>query len=222
MPRLKHDLLNHLALKSAQEKLRFNAAKARQAEADAPAPVEVNQYGRPIVDYADQPALRESDMRDMMFEFERKACPHAAVETYRPGFRDSYDAKQARDHWWFYNRGASILAALADAPIEILQQLSTPTLDVAALLGEMSKFTQMEMRASLEAARDREISLRDLETVEAEELAEIEAEIGQRFLARILAKGDAHFGRRVTPEEVTLAPDPHGRPQLSDYDGFGI
>lgn len=222
MPRLKHDLLNHLALKSAQEKLRLNAAKARKAEAEAPQAVVTNQYGRPIVAYADQPDLRESDLADINFEFESRACPHAAVLEYRPGFGSRWcKSKNLRDHWWFYNRGTSILSALCEAPVEILEQLSTPSCDIVALQGEMQKFISMEMRASLEAARDREISLRALDAVHAEELAEIEAEIGQRFLARILRRNDDVFGPDVKPEDVEITRKP-GEVHLSDFDNFGI
>jgi hypothetical protein len=204
MPRLKHDLLNHLALKSAQEKLRFEAAKARKAEADAPDRVSVNQYGRPIVNYADQPVLRDEDMEDIAFEFEQKACPHAAVAEYRPGFGNRFDTKHARDHWWFYMRGVSILAALSDASDDILDQISTPTLDVRHLKAEMHKFTQMELRASLEAARAREISRRELEDVQEAELREIEAEISARFTARVLADSEDLRDPSIKAEHIVV------------------
>lgn len=210
MPRLKHDLLNHLAVKSAREKLRLDAARARKAEADSPSAVEVNQFGRPIVAYADQPALRESDLEDINFEFERMACPHAAVVEYRPGFGSRWcKSKHLRDHWWYYNRGTSILGALSDAPDEILEQISTPQLNVLALREEMRKYIHMEMMASLEAARDREISLRELTDIEEAELAEIEAEIGQRFRARILAKSEHMRDPSVKAEDIVITEDPN-------------
>ena len=81
-----------------RERLKLGSARARQAEANAPLPLDIGPNGRPVVRYADMPDLDASDMSDIVEKFEMLACPHAAVLEYRPGYESrNYSKAQAQD-----------------------------------------------------------------------------------------------------------------------------
>jgi len=186
-----HSKIQKLQLQSAREKLRLDAARARKAEADAPNPFEAGPNGRPVVSYADMPELRETDMADIAAQFERMACPHAAVATYRPGYEPKHLSEDmAKDCWWFYEMGVAILAALggaAEGPngAQIMELISTPEFNLQDHMDALDRFLTLEIETNMKAAIDRAEKDR--------ELAEITAEIEKRFFERTTRKG-ARFG----------------------------
>jgi len=124
--------LQQLKIASARERLKIDAARARQVEEDVDGKdVKRNQFGHPIVPYEEMPELEPADMALLNIEFERLACPHWAVAKYRPGFGPKNELRKlSRDSWYFYETGRDILYCVAEAVRsgrmpDLLEELST-------------------------------------------------------------------------------------------------
>ena len=89
-PSAQMQALQKIKIASMREKLKLDKAKARKAEADAPSEEVLGPNGRPRVRYKDMPELHPDDEGR--------------------GFSED----RARESWWFYDQGLSILFALQE------------------------------------------------------------------------------------------------------------
>ena len=182
--------IQKLKLASARERLKIDAAKARAVEEIArDQDIKLNQFGRPIIAYADMPEIEEADQVLMQIEFERLACPHWAVAKYRPGFGPKNDLRKlSRDSWYFYNTGQSILKALLGAVIEdkipdLLAQLSTDTLDMEDAIHGLVAYLALEDEAKKEAVILHRTTVEKLDAKNAVKLAKIRKSLDLRYEA---------------------------------------
>lgn len=182
--------LQRLQLASARQKLKLDTAKARQVEEVVSASdIKLNQFGRPIVSYEDMPELEKSDNVLLHIEFERLACPHWAVAKYRPGFGPKNDLRKlSRDSWYFYETGQAILRALVGAVIsdkipDLLEQLSSPTLDMHHAINGLVAYLELENEAKYEAAILHRTTIEKMGIKDANELADIRKSLDTRYAA---------------------------------------
>ena len=192
--------LHRIQIASARQKLKLDTARAQKTIADAPKEEgRVNQFGRPIVKYEDMPELDEGDLALVEAKFHRLACPHVAVQTYRPGFEDrGYSEAHARDCWWFYDTGVEVLKALALAimddkiqPEQFARDDDTSeTINISQALAEMTLFLKMEREAELQAAVEAALNAEDFRAKNKAELAEIEASLRARFTTMLERRRD--------------------------------
>jgi len=181
--------LQKIQIASMREKLKLDKAKARQAEADAPSEAVLGPNGRPRVRYKDMPELDPSDEVYLEAQFNRLACPHAAVLEYRPGFNiQNYEAAKAREYWWFYSQGVVILRALGAACLgehketlaAIFAEEQVPIQDE---LTKLTAFLVRERYGETQAALERGVDLADSEFMDAQELKLIWKELRSQILA---------------------------------------
>ena len=67
------------------------------------------------IQFQPTPSTRSAVEDQLINEFNRMACPHAAVLKYRPGYEGrGFSEDRARECWWFYDQGVSILFALQE------------------------------------------------------------------------------------------------------------
>lgn len=182
--------LQKIQLASARERLKLDAAKARQVEEIASEKdVKRNQFDRTIVAYEDMPELNEADQSLLMIEFERLACPHWAVAKYRPGFGPKNDLRKlSRDSWYFYETGQEILGAVIKAVIDekvpdLLKILSTDTLDVEKAFSGLVAYLDLELKAKKEAALLHRTTVEKLDAKNKVELAKIRKDLDARYAA---------------------------------------
>ncbi len=184
--------MQKVQLASARQKLKLDTAKARQVEEVVSASdIKLNQFGRPIVGYEDMPELEEADAALFHIEFERLACPHAAVAKYRPGYGPkSQTRKHAKDCWYFYETGVELLFALctagaADGPApEVLDLISTDKFKARDAMEGLVRFLMLEHAAKKDAAPLRGTTVEKLKVKSDIELAEIRESLDRRFEAK--------------------------------------
>lgn len=180
--------LQQLKLAAARERLKIDAAKARMIEEEAStSDGEVNQFGRAIVSYEDMPELNEADRALLNIEFQRLACPHWAVETYRPGFGPKDELRDlSRDSWYFYETGQEILRQLVRAVMskeipDLLTKLSTPDFNVVNAFAGLIKYLEVEDAAKTEAALHLRTTVAEMDMKDKAELAEIRKDLDTRY-----------------------------------------
>jgi len=180
--------LQQLKLAAARERLKIDAAKARMmVEEASESDGEVNQFGRPIVAYEDMPELNEADRALLNLEFQRLACPHWAVETYRPGFGPKDELqKLSRDSWYYYETGQEILRQVVRAVMnkdipDFLENLSTPDFSVVNAFAGLIKYLELEDAAKKEAAILHQTTIEEMAIKDKAELAEIRKDLDERY-----------------------------------------
>jgi len=169
--------MQKIQLAAARERLKIDAARARMMEETASeSDVEVNQFGRAIVSYEDMPELNEADRALLNLEFQRLACPHWAVETYRPGFGPKDELRKlSRNSWYFYETGQALLRALVRAVSEnripdLFEKLSSDDFNAVQAMAGLVEYIELEDAAKTEAA----IALQTtVETMAAKDKAEL-------------------------------------------------
>lgn len=179
--------LQRLQLASARQKLRIDTAKAKELEESVDPDVKRNQFGRPIVSYAEMPELEAADQVLLDLEFERLACPHWAVKKYRTGFGPKNDLRKlSRDSWYFYETGQAILQSLLrvimddDIP-DLLDRLSTETLDMNDAIDGLCAYLELEHEAKREAVILHRTTVEKLEVKDKAELAKIRKSLDLRY-----------------------------------------
>ncbi len=182
--------MQKVQLAAAKERLKIDAAKARAvAEVERDSEAKLNQFGREIVSYEDMPELDESDQALLHLEFERIACPHWAVAKYRPGFGPKNKLRKlSRDSWYFYETGQTILRAVFIALKEdripnLLEALSSETLDMEEAFNGLSAYLMLEDEAKMEAAVLHRTTVEKLDAKNKVELAKIRKDLDARFSA---------------------------------------
>ena len=182
--------MQKVQLAAAKERLKIDAAKARAvAEVERDSEAKLNQFGREIVAYEDMPELREEDQYLLHLEFKRIACPHWAVAKYRPGFGPKNELrKRSRDSWYFYETGQTILRAIFIALKEdripnLLEALSSETLDMEKAFNGLSTYLLLEDEAKMEAAVLHRTTVEKLNAKNAVELEEIRKDLDARYSA---------------------------------------
>ena len=182
--------MQKVQLAAAKERLKIDAAKARAvAEIERDSEAKLNQFGREIVAYEDMPELREEDQYLLHLEFERLACPHWAVAKYRPGFGPKNELrKRSRDSWYFYETGQKILRAVFAALMEeripnLLEALSSETLDMEKAFNGLSTYLLLEDEAKTEAAVLHRTTVEKLDAKNEIELAKIRKDLDTRYEA---------------------------------------
>ena len=208
--------LHRIQIASARQKLKLDTARAQKAIAEAPsAKGRVNQFGRPIVKYEDMPELDEGDLHLLEAQFHRLACPHVAVQTYRPGFEHrGYSEAHARDCWWFYDKGVKVLKAPALAILDDKIQLEqfardddkSKTVNISQALAEMSLFLKLEREAEIQAATEAALTTEAFRAKNKAELAEIEAGLRARFTAMREMRADMDEDMDEEMEEAEMGP----------------
>ena len=179
--------LQKLKLAAARERLKLDAARARQVEETVDPDITLNQFGRPIVAYEDMPELEEADEALLHLEFERLACPHWAVAKYRPGFGPKNDLRKlSRDSWYFYETGQAILRAVLKAVIDetlpdLLEKLSSETLDMEHELGGLVIYLELEDEAKREAVILHRTTVEKMDAKNKVELVEIRKSLDKRY-----------------------------------------
>ena len=191
--------LQQLKIASARERLKIDAARARQVEEDVDGKdVKRNQFGHPIVPYEEMPELEPADMALLNIEFERLACPHWAVAKYRPGFGPKNELRKlSRDSWYFYETGRDILYCVAEAVRsgrmpDLLEELSTDRHNVKDAMSGLLKFLLLEEDAIREAAILHRTTEAKLDAKNKVERAEIRKELDKRYAA--MSKRRAEMG----------------------------
>ena len=182
--------LQKIQLAAARERLKLDAAKARMIEETASdKDVKVNQFGRPILPYADFPEMEDTDHALMEIEFERLACPHWAVAKYRPGFGPKNDLRKlSRDSWYFCETGQTILRALLGAVIDekipnLLEQLSTENFNMVDAYEGLAHYLANEDEAKKAAAILHRTTVEKLDAKNEVELAKIRKSLDARYEA---------------------------------------
>ena len=181
--------MQKIQLASARQKLRIDTAKAKELEEAVDPDIKLNQFGRPIVAYADMPELEEADQTLLDIEFERLACPHWAVAKYRPGFGPKNETRKlSRDSWYFYDTGQTILRAVLKAVIDetfpdFLEKLSDETFDMGQALGGLIAYLTLEDDAKMEAAILHRTTVEKMNAKNQVELAEIRKGLEKRYKA---------------------------------------
>ena len=182
--------MQKVQLASARERLKIDAAKAKAVEEKVrDSDVKLNQFGRPIVSYADMPELEEADQVMLHAEFQALACPHWAVAKYRPGFGPKNDLRKlSRDSWYFYETGTAILQALlrlitSETVPNLLELLSHETLDMDKEMGGLAAFLLLEGEAKREAVILHRTTVEKLDAKNKVELAKIRKDIDARYAA---------------------------------------
>ena len=182
--------MQKVQLAAAKERLKIEAAKARAVtEVERDSEVKLNQFGREIVAYEDMPELRQEDEYLLHLEFERLACPHWAVAKYRPGFGPKNQLRKlSRDSWYFYETGQKILLALFTALTEaripnLLEALSSETLDMEKAFNGLSTYLLLEAEAKREAAVLHRTTVEKLDAKNEIELAKIRKDLDARYAA---------------------------------------
>lgn len=171
--------LQKIKIASMREKLKLDKAKARQAEADAPSEEVLGPNGRPRVRYEDMPELHPDDENTLDDEFNRIACPHMAVQTYRPGYEGrGFSENHARECWWFYDQGVAILFALQmvlSGPQRdmLVESFSEQDIDILGISAKMNAFLIFNDAAKTRAAEGREMSLEASNAVTQAEVDDI-------------------------------------------------
>ena len=171
-----------------REKLKLDKAKARKAEADAPSEAVLGPNGRPRVRYKDMPELDPRDEDQLIDEFNRMACPHAAVLKYRPGYEGrGFSEDRARECWWFYDQGVSILFALQEVLSgpqrdALVAGFAEKGFDILSAFAKMNAFLIFNDAAKTRAAEGREMSLEASNAVAAEEVNETWEGLKRKFV----------------------------------------
>lgn len=181
--------MQKIQLASARQKLRIDTAKAKEIEDFVDPDIKLNQFGRPIVSYAEMPELEEADQALLDIEFERLACPHWAVAKYRPGFGPKNETRKlSRDSWYFYETGQTILRAVLKAAVEdtipdFMEKLSDETFDMDKALGSLVVYLEVEDAAKTEAAILHRTTVEKMDRKNKVELAEIRKSLEARYEA---------------------------------------
>ena len=187
-PSAQMQALQKIKIASMREKLKLDKAKARKAEADAPSEEVLGPNGRPRVRYKDMPELHPDDEDYLVSKFNSMACPHAAVLTYRPGYEGrGFSEDRARESWWFYDQGVSILCALQvvlSSPQReaLVAGFAEADLDILGAFARMNAFLLFNDAAKTRAAEGREMSLEASNAVAAEEVNEIWEGLKRKFV----------------------------------------
>lgn len=195
--------MQKVQLASARQKLRIETAKAKEIEEAVDPDVTVNQFGRPIVPYAELPEIEAVDQAMLDAEFERLACPHWAVKKYRPGFGPKNELRKlSRDSWYFYETGQAILQSLlrlimADEIPDLVERLSTDTLDMQDAIAGLFTYLELEHDAKREAVLLHRTTLEKLDRKDKAELAEIRKSLDKRYEAN-LKRNQQRDNRPVT------------------------
>ena len=178
-----------------REKLKLDKAKARKAEADAPSEAVLGPNGRPRVRYKDMPELDPRDEARLVAEFNRLACPHAAVLQYRDGYSDrEFTRQHADESWWFYQQGVSILYALQkmlNGPHKSALEaaIADEAPDIRSAFAEINMFLIFNKAVDHEAAKARGISLDDSKARDGHAQAEIWDSLKDKFIRYAAALG---------------------------------
>ena len=187
-PSAQMQALQKIKIASMREKLKLDKAKARKAEADAPSEEVLGPNGRPRVRYKDMPELDPRDEDYLVSKFNSMACPHAAVLTYRPGYEGrGFSEDRARESWWFYDQGLSILFALQEVlrgpqRDALVAGFADKDLDILSTYARMNAFLLFNDAAKTRAAEGRAMSLEASNAVAAEEVNEIWEGLKRKFV----------------------------------------
>lgn len=180
--------MQKIQLAAARERLKIDAARARMMEETASeSDVEVNQFGRAIVSYEDMPELNEADRALLNLEFQRLACPHWAVETYRPGFGPKDELRKlSRNSWYFYETGQALLRALVRAVSEnripdLFEKLSSDDFNAVQAMAGLVEYIELEDAAKTEAAIALQTTVETMAAKDKAELAEIRKDLDARY-----------------------------------------
>ena len=180
--------LQKIKIASMREKLKLDKAKARQAEADAPSEAVLGPNGRPRVRYKDMPELDPRDEDQLVDEFNRMACPHMAVLKYRAGYEGrGFSEDRARECWWFYDQGVSILCALQvvlSSPQReaLVAGFAEADLDILGAFAKMNAFLLFNDAAKTRAAEGRAMSLEASNAITQSEVDEIWEDLKRKFV----------------------------------------
>jgi len=203
--------LQKIQIASMREKLKLDKAKARKAVADAPSEETLGPNGRPRVRYKDMPELDPRDEDQLIDQFNRMACPHMAVLKYRPGYEGrGFSEDRARECWWFYDQGVSILSALQEVLTgphreALVAGFAEKDLDILGAFAKMNAFLIFNDAAKTRAAEGREMSLEASTAIEAEEVNDIWEGLKRKFVnyASQLSEEVANDNTRESPDNNT-------------------
>ena len=187
-PSAQMQALQRIKIASMREKLKLDSARARKAMADAPSEEVLGPNGRPRVRYKDMPELHPDDEDQLVDKFNRMACPHAAVLKYRPGYEGrGFSEDHARECWWFYDQGVSILLALQEVlggpqRDALVEGFAGTDLDILGAYAKMNAFLIFDNAAKTRAADRREMSLEASNAATQAEVDEIWDALKRKFI----------------------------------------